>query len=136
MVGALAEVQLDQGRNPGAAVKKTRKVKAATKHARAKKLGLALLGGYDAQLATQGGGCAICGKPPKPGGRRLAVDHNHRTGEVRGLVDAACNRMLGWARDHPDVLFAGAVYLRYGWAAAVAYRDVCRGHPRSAYDKA
>lgn len=37
----------------------------------------------------QAGRCAICGKPPKT--RDLAVDHNHVTGKVRGLLCAPCN---------------------------------------------
>jgi hypothetical protein len=105
------------------AKKRRRPVKAATRHARAKKIGLMLLGGYQAQLAKQGGGCAICGKPPKPGGRRLNIDHAHATGEVRGLLCARCNRGLGWFADSPHLLFAAAAYLRYGWAAAAAYRE-------------
>lgn len=47
---------------------------------------------YDARLAAQGGVCAICGNPPKS--RRLHVDHDHRTGTVRGLLCFRCNRAL------------------------------------------
>jgi hypothetical protein len=47
---------------------------------------------YTALLTAQDGGCAICGNPPKT--RRLHVDHNHRTGKVRGLLCFRCNRQL------------------------------------------
>jgi hypothetical protein len=47
---------------------------------------------YEARLAAQGGVCAICGRPPKT--RRLDVDHEHKTGAVRGLLCHRCNRNL------------------------------------------
>lgn len=47
---------------------------------------------YERMLVSQGGGCAICGNPPKT--RRLHVDHNHRTARVRGLLCFRCNRAL------------------------------------------
>jgi hypothetical protein len=47
---------------------------------------------YERLLGEQEGGCAICGNPPKT--RRLHVDHNHRTGKVRGLLCFRCNRGL------------------------------------------
>ena len=47
---------------------------------------------YDRLLSAQGGGCAICGNPPKT--RRLHVDHDHKTGRVRGLLCHRCNRAL------------------------------------------
>lgn len=47
---------------------------------------------YDRMLAAQGGGCAICHNPPK--NRRLHVDHDHKTGKVRGLLCFRCNRAL------------------------------------------
>lgn len=51
---------------------------------------------YDALLEWQGGCCFICGQRPRR--RRLAVDHDHETGEVRGLLcandDWGCNVQL------------------------------------------
>ena len=47
---------------------------------------------YARLLQAQNGGCAICGATPKT--RRLDVDHDHRTGEIRGLLDHRCNRAL------------------------------------------
>lgn len=47
---------------------------------------------YQALLTLQGGGCAICHRPPKT--RRLHVDHDHATGRVRGLLCHRCNRNL------------------------------------------
>lgn len=47
---------------------------------------------YAAMLERQGGGCAICGTTPKT--RRLNVDHDHKTGAVRGLLCHRCNRAL------------------------------------------
>lgn len=51
-------------------------------------------------LEQQGGVCAICGKAEKvkmPDGkpRALAVDHDHKTGEIRGLLCFRCNTWLG-----------------------------------------
>lgn len=45
---------------------------------------------YDAMLAAQGGVCALCKK--KPTGKRLAVDHDHNTGEIRSLLCHRCNK--------------------------------------------
>jgi hypothetical protein len=47
---------------------------------------------YLALLDAQQGTCAICGHPPKT--RRLAVDHDHKSGNVRGLLCHFCNRTL------------------------------------------
>lgn len=61
------------------------------KPTRRKALGLSL-DDYEALLKAQGGGCAICGAAPKT--RRLHVDHDHKTGKVRGLLCFKCNRAL------------------------------------------
>ena len=42
----------------------------------------------------QGGVCALCGKIQKSG-KRLAVDHRHSDGLIRGLLCSQCNRLLG-----------------------------------------
>lgn len=53
---------------------------------------------YEALLKRQGGKCAICRARPKS--KRLAVDHNHTTGAVRGLLCSRCNHdLLGSAWD-------------------------------------
>lgn len=50
-------------------------------------------GEYKALLKRQGGRCAICRKVPRK--RNLAVDHDHSTGKVRGLLCYMCNSALG-----------------------------------------
>lgn len=63
-------------------------------------------------LDVQGGVCAICKRPPK--GKRLAVDHDHKTGKVRGLLCSKCNTLLGNADDQPLILLSAVEYLRLG----------------------
>jgi len=48
---------------------------------------------YKRMFRAQKGVCAICRRKPKPG-KNLHVDHDHATGEVRGLLDYYCNRRL------------------------------------------
>ena len=64
---------------------------------------------YDAMLRNQGGGCAVCGKN---GQRRLAVDHDHATGKIRGLLCVKCNIAIGNANDDPALLQKMRDYLR------------------------
>ena len=61
---------------------------------------------YDRLLSEQGGVCGICRKPDtvmgrKVKSRRLAVDHDHRTGGVRGLLCQRCNVLCGLLGDDP-----------------------------------
>ena len=55
---------------------------------------------YDRLFAEQGGVCAICGNPESARDqwngrvRRLAVDHDHETGRVRGLLCGRCNTSI------------------------------------------
>jgi hypothetical protein len=48
---------------------------------------------YYIMLRAQKGVCAVCKKKPKPG-KNLHVDHDHVSGEVRGLLDYFCNRRI------------------------------------------
>lgn len=52
---------------------------------------------YSALWNAQGGCCAVCRQPEDF--RRLAVDHDHKSGEVRGLLCNKCNAALGNADD-------------------------------------
>ena len=74
-----------------------------------KKYGITV-GEYEAILEGQGGVCGICGWSPV-GKRRLAVDHNHKTGEIRGLLCISCNRGLPYFRDNPRSLRNASTYL-------------------------
>lgn len=65
---------------------------------------------YFDMLEKQGGVCAICDEP-SGGGRYLAVDHDHATGMVRGLLCGNCNNGLGRFKDNPARLRAAAAYL-------------------------
>ena len=67
-------------------------------------------------LAWSQGGCAICGARQGLGGRndrRLAVDHNHTTGKVRGLLCDSCNHGLGKFKDDKRLLKIAIAYLEY-----------------------
>ena len=50
---------------------------------------------YGTQLARQGNKCAICQTDKCPTGRNFAVDHDHATGIIRGLLCSPCNNNLG-----------------------------------------
>ena len=73
---------------------------------------------YSWMLEVQGGVCAICGQPEtKRGGRngtsdlQLAVDHDHSTGQIRGLLCSDCNRAIGLLRHDPERLKAAIHYI-------------------------
>jgi len=60
-------------------------------------------GQYETLYEAQGGRCYICQRATGKT-RRLSVDHDHKTGYVRGLLCRPCNSMLGHIRD--DTLIA------------------------------
>ena len=65
---------------------------------------------YNEMLEVQGGVCAICGNTCQTRSR-LAVDHDHETGKVRGLLCNGCNRGIGLLNDSPELLRAAIGYL-------------------------
>lgn len=77
---------------------------------------------FDEMLAEQGGVCAICGADdPKH------VDHDHRTGWVRGILCFNCNGGLGQFRDSPEFLAGAITYLKgTTWQRALIHPGVYR----------
>ncbi|MET8864678.1 endonuclease VII domain-containing protein [Nonomuraea sp. NPDC004580] len=77
---------------------------------------------YTEMLQAQNGACAICGDIPIPLDEyrirkqgistRLAVDHCHETGRVRGLLCSPCNKGIGQLRDSPALVRKALAYLR------------------------
>ncbi len=65
---------------------------------------------YEALFDGQSGCCPICGLT-LPEGKNTHVDHDHKTGVVRGLLCHHCNMLLGQARDSKEVLRAAIAYL-------------------------
>lgn len=65
---------------------------------------------YNLLLSNQGGVCAIC-KQECSTKRRLAIDHDHNTGFIRGLLCRACNVGLGFFRDSALLLQRASEYV-------------------------
>jgi hypothetical protein len=79
------------------------------------RFGLTLIA-YDKLLKDQGGTCAICKGPEtvllKSGMlKHLAVDHCHKTGQVRGLLCHHCNVAIGSLKDSVELLKVTIMYL-------------------------
>ena len=69
---------------------------------------------YDALLQRQSGCCAVCQRPATTFSKRLAVDHNHQTLEIRGLLCVNCNRYVIGRHTDANLLDSAARYLRQG----------------------
>lgn len=72
---------------------------------------------YQRMLAAQDDSCAVCGlrieeyRTKYNRYTQFSVDHNHSTGEVRGLLCHNCNRALGMLQDDPEILWRAVSYL-------------------------
>jgi hypothetical protein len=84
---------------------------------------------YAAMMLAQGSRCAICATSAAAEAGVLHVDHNHATGQVRGLLCGRCNRGIGQLRDSPELLRRAAEYLERprGYLAPTPRDGV--GHP-------
>lgn len=68
---------------------------------------------YDALATVPTSRCAICDSGPTTQRYgRLSIDHDHATGDIRGLLCARCNTALGFFRDSATLLDKAAAYLR------------------------
>lgn len=65
---------------------------------------------WDELFRKQGGVCALCQRECSTG-RRLCVDHDHVTGQVRGLLCHDCNTGIGKLQDDPELLVKAAGYV-------------------------
>lgn len=72
---------------------------------------------YEVKLAQQNGACAACHQPEtginQYGSLPLAIDHNHKTGQRRGLLCRKCNQALGLLRDDPKIITQLSEYVQH-----------------------
>jgi hypothetical protein len=66
---------------------------------------------YNELLEKQEGVCFICSKHPDEERKALAVDHNHTTGEIRGILCYRCNNRIIGRHTDPALLHRAAEYL-------------------------
>lgn len=67
---------------------------------------------YQRIFKVQGGRCAVCRNQPRS--IRFAVDHDHETGAVRGILCKRCNHdLLGGGHDSVAVLWSAISYLLF-----------------------
>ncbi len=67
---------------------------------------------YNRLLVAQNERCAICNKHISEFNIAFAIDHNHRTGCIRGLLCTNCNRGIGYLQDSQDILAKAIAYLK------------------------
>lgn len=63
---------------------------------------------YNILFRQQDGKCAICGRQTN---KSLHVDHNHTTGNVRGLLCFSCNSIIGYSKESRQILTQAISYL-------------------------
>jgi hypothetical protein len=67
---------------------------------------------YERMYGEQEGYCAICGKHESKQSRRLSIDHNHITGEIRALLCHDCNTVIGFSHESVEILTKAVLYLK------------------------
>lgn len=107
---------LERARRSQTEYRKTTRGKANIKKNRLKCLYDITVEEYDQMFEVQNGVCAICGKPETAKHQsgcvsRLAIDHDHKSGKVRGLLCRRCNFVVGYAKDSKEILLQAALYL-------------------------
>jgi len=67
---------------------------------------------YDRMLQEQNGSCAICFvKAEQQFHKVLVVDHNHLTGQIRGLLCNPCNTAIGLLKERQEIIENALKYL-------------------------
>lgn len=66
---------------------------------------------YMKKFDNQNGSCAICKIKQEDLKMALAVDHNHETGQIRGLLCSSCNLAIGNLKDSHENAFSAFKYL-------------------------
>lgn len=68
---------------------------------------------YKVLLINQNNSCAICGSEDPKGfkAQSFHVDHNHETGQVRGLLCQPCNMAIGLLKENTVTLSKAIIYL-------------------------
>jgi len=69
------------------------------------------LDAFNEKLIQQRHACAVCKKNPPNKHQRLHIDHDHNTGNIRGLLCSQCNTAIGLAKENPTILRSLAEYL-------------------------
>lgn len=67
---------------------------------------------FAALFRAQGNACACCGRTTNKGNKSWCVDHDHQTGEVRGILCGLCNTGIGALGDNLEGLKKAVKYLR------------------------
>lgn len=78
---------------------------------------------YAELVGRYGAVCCICGREPEPG-RRLSIDHDHESGEIRGLLCRGCNYGIGCLKDSVALLEAAIAYLSRAQHTGISFGDV------------
>lgn len=94
--------QIDRSRNGGMA---SRCKKCISLASTASRYGISI----DEVKSLKSSSCEICGRFGK-----MEIDHDHATGDVRGILCSACNNAIGLFRDSTEVLTNAIAYLRKG----------------------
>ena len=71
---------------------------------------------YNTLLEQQNSCCAICGVHCDSQKKKLHVDHDHESGQIRGLLCSHCNLALGTFRDNPEIFKRFVDYLTRAFA--------------------
>jgi hypothetical protein len=86
---------------------------------------------FERMREAQGGKCAICDRLEADCGRKLAIDHCHRTGKVRGLLCSPCNTGLGCFKDSTETLALAISYLLATCGVRESFDDASVYTPRN-----
>ena len=72
--------------------------------------------------------CAICGVKEDDCGKKLALDHCHKTDRVRGLLCTNCNILLGYAKDEKRLLVNAIKYLESPNGLSKKLKELYKSH--------